>query len=635
MPEISVIMPVYNQAEFLGTAVRSVLAQDYADFELILVDDGSTDGSGEMCDAFAQEDGRVLVIHRENAGAAAARNAGLDDARGTWIAFVDADDYIGPSYLGTLHFIAVGQNVEIVIAPMEEFDGEPPAGPQESAVELRLISGREACMGMYSFYDYGFMFDALWGKIYRRELFQTLRLPAGKTREDAAIMHELLYPHDRIALIKGCCYGYRDNPASVMSRPISTESFDALEAFEARTAYYERVGEDELAEYTRETLRLWRAMLCADAHLVGRDGVVPERWRMDLPDMLNVLGDHTSDSKVMAILSKLLARIRTEKSDAEKRVHASQTISVIMPVYNQAEFLVTAVRSVLAQDHRNLDIILVDDGSTDGSDEMCDAFAQEDSRIRVIHQENAGLSAARNAGLEIAHGTWLAFIDSDDAVGPHYLSTLLDAATGANAEIAIAQQLRFAGDPPAELQDDIERVRIISGCEACANMYRREDFIFDTAHSKLFKRSLFDTLRFPVGKRNEDAFISHLLLYPQERIAICEGCFYGYRINPNGIMAKPISAESFDILEALEERIAFYERMGDDELAKQSQGLLRWWHVMLVAEAHLAKRDTEVPERWRMGFAEMLRELGEHTADQPMASKLLAALLARIRTGKS
>ncbi|MBQ6394900.1 MAG: glycosyltransferase family 2 protein, partial [Atopobiaceae bacterium] len=277
VPAVSVVVPVYNQAQYLPDAIRSILAQDHEDFELILVDDGSTDGSGELCDSFADEDERIRVIHQENAGLSTARNTGIDASRGEWVAFIDSDDVMGPSYLRLLHGAAIAHDAAIAVAGMVRFSDDPPAILQASATEIQLISGREACLNMYA--TWVFVLDASCGKLYRRELFDAIRYPVGKTREDAFVSHELLYPQERIVLCSGCVYGYRKNPESIVATT-GNIGFESLDALEARITYYERMGDAELAQDTRELLGTWRVGLWMKAYLAGKTAEVPEQWRM-------------------------------------------------------------------------------------------------------------------------------------------------------------------------------------------------------------------------------------------------------------------------------------------------------------------------------------------------------------------
>ncbi|MBQ6394901.1 MAG: glycosyltransferase family 2 protein [Atopobiaceae bacterium] len=332
-PTVSVIVPVYNQAQYLPDAVESILHQDFQDFELILVDDGSTDGSGELCDGFAEQDARIRVIHQDNAGLSAARYAGLEVSRGGWIAFVDSDDLICSSYLRILLDTALGHGVDIVASRILGFttvvtasaegknldSGTSASGPNADAADssasapivedIRFVSGRDACARIYK--TKGFILDAAWGKLYARRLFDTLRFPIGKTYEDAAISHELLYPQERIALRGGIFYAYRNNPDGIKARPLGPGSFDVLEALEARISFYERMGESELVEATRRYFELQQATLNAKATLAGNERMVPEQWRMSAATQLNVLGDHHGDPSVAPLFIKMVEWARS------------------------------------------------------------------------------------------------------------------------------------------------------------------------------------------------------------------------------------------------------------------------------------------------------------------------------------
>jgi glycosyltransferase involved in cell wall biosynthesis len=307
---VSVLVPVHNQARFLPEAVRSILAQDLEGIEVIVVDDGSDDGSAELCDAFAREDDRVRVIHQEHRGVASARNAALDAARGEWVAFMDSDDIVGPSHLRTLLDAATAQGTDIAIGSVVRFETDALPSVATSAEGIRIASGREVCSAIYE--EQGFVFDALWAKIYRRELFEGIRFPEGKTREDAFVAHELLYPQARIALCPNCPYGYRKNPDGIMAKPLGAQTFDAMDALEARIAYYERAGDTELAEKTRSYQQLWRAIFVAQLLVANAGDAIPKRWRMETGDVLSWLSANLHVGGVGRLLNQLLTQIRQE-----------------------------------------------------------------------------------------------------------------------------------------------------------------------------------------------------------------------------------------------------------------------------------------------------------------------------------
>lgn len=184
-------------------------------------------------------------------------------------------------------------------------------------------------------------------------------------------------------------------------------------------------------------------------------------------------------------------------------------ISVIVPVYKVEKYLKRCVDSILAQTYPCLEVILVDDGSPDGCPAICDEYAREDRRVRVIHKENGGLSDARNAGIDAAKGKFLGFVDSDDYVHPRFYELLLQALKEEGADIAGCDVKKVCKTEKIEEkeQQPIQRT-VYSGREATANLY----------DAQMYKKELFEEIRFPKGKLHEDEFTSYKLLYQSESV---------------------------------------------------------------------------------------------------------------------
>ena len=221
-------------------------------------------------------------------------------------------------------------------------------------------------------------------------------------------------------------------------------------------------------------------------------------------------------------------------------------ISVIVPIYKVEEYLDECVASILSQTHSRLEVILVDDGSPDNCPQMCDDWAKKDERIRVIHKINGGLSDARNAGIEIATGEYIAFVDSDDFIMPDMLEKLLAAIQREKADIAACGILDCEGDR-----------RRAWGCKDLAGTPERIfDLLYhDTAYpvaawNKLYRRECWQELRFPVGKTCEDAFTTYRLIHNARRIVMVPQALYCYRIRPGSIMTAAFSLKKMDEEEA-------------------------------------------------------------------------------------
>ena len=218
-------------------------------------------------------------------------------------------------------------------------------------------------------------------------------------------------------------------------------------------------------------------------------------------------------------------------------------ISVIVPIYKVEDYLDACIRSIVAQTYPHLEIILVDDGSPDRCGEMCDAWAEKDSRVKVTHKPNGGLSDARNVGLQIAAGDYIAFVDSDDWIEPQMYEKMLAAMKAEQAEIC-ACRIRSCY-PDRSLEWGCPEYRATEPEQTLAMLYN------DTAYpvsalNKLYRRELWETLRFPVGKICEDAFTTYLLVHKAKRIVQLPEAFYNYRIRPESIMTSRFSIKRMD-----------------------------------------------------------------------------------------
>lgn len=207
---ISVIVPVYNAEKYLARCISSVLGQNHAELELILVDDGSSDASGEICDTYAAHDPRVRVIHKANAGVSAARNDGIEAARGEFIAFLDNDDFYAPGMLARLLAICLENDCDIVQCRSVRGSADslptPPPGQVEILSGHRMLEDFYSCASIY-----------VWDKLYRRRVWQGIRFPAGSyMHEDNAIIHRLYAAAGRVAVTKEPLYYHFRNPNSVV-----------------------------------------------------------------------------------------------------------------------------------------------------------------------------------------------------------------------------------------------------------------------------------------------------------------------------------------------------------------------------------------------------------------------------------
>ena len=270
---LSVIMPVYQAEQYLEESIGSVLGQSLKDLELILVDDGSRDRSPAICDAYAQKDSRVRVIHKPNGGVASARNAGLDAARGEWVLWLDSDDTLHPAMAETLLTLAEKKKLAAVWCSflyMEE-DGTPDYSeryPSDEAIEKALAAGDYPCEEMswqeaesclYSMGELSTVTVVPWAKICRAELYnggEKIRYPLGEPADDSFVFYRLIHAAGKLGRIDLPLCFYRKNPKS-LSRENEAALFPSIvRAGCGRFAFYREQGEEEL--YRTELLSVLR-----------------------------------------------------------------------------------------------------------------------------------------------------------------------------------------------------------------------------------------------------------------------------------------------------------------------------------------------------------------------------------------
>ena len=242
MPIISVIVPVYNTEKYLCRCVDSILAQTFTDFELILVDDGSPDHCGAICDEYASRDERVHVIHQENQGQAAARNHALDwmfaNSDSQYISFVDSDDWVHPKYLELLWNGRNNHDAEISQCRHFPTDGET---PDDNLEEKNIcVTPKEEYIDYYSPY--------VWGKLFTRRIWQTLRFPEGQIYEDLAIWYKILFSQEKIVIVDSILYYYFQNSEGTMRSAWHPGMLARMDAWDAQVAFFDELGDEELLQ---------------------------------------------------------------------------------------------------------------------------------------------------------------------------------------------------------------------------------------------------------------------------------------------------------------------------------------------------------------------------------------------------
>ena len=232
-------------------------------------------------------------------------------------------------------------------------------------------------------------------------------------------------------------------------------------------------------------------------------------------------------------------------------------ISVIVPIYKVEEYLNRCVESLVNQTYKNLEIILVDDGSPDNCPEMCDRWAKQDKRIRVIHKKNGGLSDARNAGMRIATGEYIAFVDSDDLVSYSFFEDLLYTSQSTNAELSACEVESFSDEAEIQLTcDNDKQITVFNAEQALSQLIRGRGFRA-VAWNKLYRASLLTDEHFEFGRLHEDEFFTYRIIDKCKTLSFVDKPLYKYRQREGSIMTVK-SDKHLDSLDAGYQRLQLF-----------------------------------------------------------------------------
>lgn len=329
-----------------------------------------------------------------------------------------------------------------------------------------------------------------------------------------------------------------------------------------------------------------------------------------------------------------------------------EKISIIVPIYNVEKFLEKSVGSILKQTYKNLEIILVDDGSKDSSGKIADELGNQDSRIKVVHKENGGLSSARNEGMKYVTGEYIAFLDSDDCIIPDFYEYLYNMIQEHNADIAQGLFLRIPDEQIDRVNSIIEEANskidiketVLTKKDALETLYgiKEGPYIQEVVvWNKLYKKHVLENIVFPVGKLHEDEFTTHKILFNCEKIAVSNRIIHGYMQTKNSIMRKEIGLNRVkDCLGASLNAIEFFEEKNLPELKYKIS--MRYLENCIELSGKIIKEESETKleklDFLKNAFEEFYNEnigLIEENANQDDLEKIVLNILKKAYNDKN
>ena len=534
---ISIIVPIYNTEKYLHQCLDSILNQTYTNFEVLLVNDGSTDSSGIICQEYVENDSRFRYFEKNNGGVASARNLGLERSGGAYITFIDSDDWVEPNYLDVLYTALKENDTDVAISTYKRF-------AQDGVFYLRSYSREDdeflniGTRSRDSFLEIlprlgelDHSFYSISSKLIKRKIIGNLLFDEQISyAEDLNFFFHLYLGVESVVYVRDYTYVYRTHDASTSQNINELKVLHELEIFKRM---FQQIDRMELP-----TFQYFRRLK-------------------------NLVASRISGFPT----SKAIREYESFVSEVRERVTYQQPlISLIVPIYNVENYLRMCLDSIANQTYSNIEVLLVNDGSPDGSGVICQEFVAKDSRFRYIEKANGGLSDARNVGIVRAQGEFLSFVDSDDWIEPTYVEDLYRAALLNDAEVVVSNYKKI------DVKNDCYWIHIFddyyethySGEELIQQLpaLERKDFSFTTSWGILFAHRLFEAISFPKGKTIEDTRTNYRLFAESRRLTYIHKELYNYRVGVDSISSRITEKLLVDVLECLMERMAVYAIKG-------------------------------------------------------------------------
>ena len=547
--QVSIIVPVYNVEPYLRQCLDSVLGQTFKNFEVLLVNDGSSDSSGDICREYVEKDSRFHYFEKENGGLSDARNYGIERAQGEYLTFIDSDDFVNEKHLENLFLASRLTNADITIGGFSRFENGtfwlyPDYFSSDSLVSF---TSAQAIQHLDSMFDVPFLnFSTAWGKLFKRELFSELRFPYGKYAEDQFIIWKLYLKARSIYTFNVDSYVYRINKNG-MSSVFSLKHLDYIEALEERIKSTKDLEEIDI-------------------------NLSFNMYRYVLQRILGQLEEHDYIDEAKEVREKLELAEQGQYpflTDEVKEIeveNGGELISIVVPIYNVEKYLRMCLDSIEQQTYSNIEVLLINDGSPDSSGEICQEYVARDSRFRYFEKENGGLSDARNYGIERSNGMYLTFVDSDDWLSLTYVEDLYQAAIRNDADTVVSHYTIYNESDRnyyVHIWDDYYE-KTCTGEELVLELPSLElnGYIYITSWGILFKKELFNNIRFPKGKVIEDSRTNYKLFFRSNKVAYIHKEIYYHREGIESIGSGVNEKLLTDVLECLLERLAIYTIKG-------------------------------------------------------------------------
>ena len=604
--KISILVPIYNVAAYLDECLSSIKNQTLQEIEIICINDGSTDNSLDIIKKYADGDDRFVIIDKKNSGYGDSMNQGLKTATGEFIGIVESDDFVKREMFEDLYKLAHKNNAQVAKSNALWYWTST-----NKAVKTTLIDKKNINKVLTPREERGIFYQipSIWAAIYRRDFIEenniTFSPTPGASYQDTGFSYKVWSMADRVIFTDEAYLYYRqDNMASSMNN-IATKAPILFGEFESIENYLKEHGREELMPLIRERefVSLYNFLVHMDGQ-PAKDFAKKLQGRFDGVKLDDSLFENQKIKKIYAVLlyspelyfslvrakrytyrainaayrlippahrSREIKRLQAEltqrkETPGPKRFttalgeRKNPSISIIVPVYNAEKYLEQCLESLVSQTLQEIEIICVDDKSTDGSAKILTAFAKKDKRVKVVKNEKKGISTARNTGLKNATAPYIMWCDSDDFYDENMCERMLATIQHSKSDIVECATKVIYDNLDESLKQDVERYLRLK----MVNKHKMNDWIIINSDAslwnKIYKREIVDkgNICFPEGVVYEDAYFNDVYMVNCESISFLNERLYNYRRHGESVMSRSfkktgIAADYQEVAEKLYE----------------------------------------------------------------------------------
>lgn len=536
-PLLSVVIPVYNCEKYIEELLLSVENQTYKNLEIICINDGSTDTTLNILSKHQSKDSRIKIINQSNLGAGAARNQGLRAASGDYLSILDADDILDKNMFKEMIHSALTYDSDIVICKSIGFSDKKKSINIDYSLNKSFISGQKDVFGITDIKSRAFNFCIgwTWDKIFKRSFIEEKKIKFQELRraDDLFFTFFSIANANTISIVDKYLIHHRyHNEQMSQHREKAIQDF-----YYAIKKLHNELIKSNLYDTLQESFIYWLSRYCVWQYDSFQDrnkklvrGILRNKVFKDIK-ILSANNEKYCDPQCLACLKDILWDYSLDKP----------LISVIVSGYNIEKYIESSIKSVISQTYENLEIILIDDGSTDNTKKIMEEYAARDSRIKLFSfKENSigGVATAANFGIDHSTGDFIVFCDGDDWLSLTAIEDFLREMIKTGADFVYSKNTRFnevkkkylthyddAYWPQLIQANTLEKkkkILCLMGTEPWKKMYSRH---FLNSHS----------LRFPVGDFfYEDSPFHFLCVLSASKITLLDKTTYYYRINRKG-----------------------------------------------------------------------------------------------------